>query len=148
MTEQELSAPLLLIMSRLRNNPLYMAYVLAAYQEQESLTDEALARELGMLPLLVLRLSLCRRPDALSLNFAEQVREIADFTLVDEAKLAHILRRVDALEKLAVRPKVSVASENDTEPSHPLAGLLAAARDRYEKDDGEEQHEDKEESEE
>jgi hypothetical protein len=125
-----------------------MAYVLAAYQAQENLTDEALARELGMLPLLILRLSLCRRPDALSSNFAEQVREIADFTLVDEVKLAHILRRVDALEKLSARPERPVESESETESSHPLAGLLAAARDRYEEDDGEEQHEDKEESEE
>lgn len=148
MTNQELSAPLLMLASRLRRNPLYMAYVLAAYQAQENLTDEALARELGTLSLLVLRLSLCRRPDARSLNFAEQVREIADFTLVDEAKLAHIVRRVDALEKLAARPAIPVASESETESSHPLTGLLAAARDRYEEDSGEEQPEGKEESEE
>lgn len=148
MTERDLSSPLLLMASRFRHNPLYMAYVLAAYQSQEELTDEDLARELGTLPRLMLRLSLCRRPNALSSDFAKQVREIADFTLVDEAKLAHIVRRVDALEKLAARPEMPVASESETESSHPLAGLLAAARDRYEEDGGEEQPEGKEESEE
>lgn len=148
MTEQELLAPLVKLASRLRHDPLYMAYVLAAYQAQENLTDEDLARELGTLPLLVLRLSLCKRPDALSVDFAEQVREIADFTLVDEAKLAYILRQVEALEKLAARPKVTVESENEKEPSHPLEGLLAAARDRYEEGDGEEQPKDEEEAEE
>ena len=148
MTEQELSAPLLIIARRLRHDPLYMAYVLAAYQAQENLTDEALAQELGTLPLLVLRLSLCKRPDALASNFAEQVREISDFTLMDEAKLAHVLRRVDALEKLAGRPEALIAPETETASSNPLAGLLAAARDRYEDVDEEKQPEDEEESEE
>jgi hypothetical protein len=146
MTEQELFAPLVKLASQLRHDPLYMSHVLAAYQAQENLTDEALARELGTLPLLILRLSLCKRPDALSADFAEQVREIADFTLVDKAKLAHILRQVDALEKLAARPKVPAAAESETESSHPLSGLLAAARDRYDEDNGEGQPEDEEES--
>ncbi|HMF56515.1 MAG TPA: hypothetical protein VK619_09235 [Pyrinomonadaceae bacterium] len=148
MTEQELSAPLLMLANRLRRDPLYMAYVLATYQAQENLTDEALAHELGTLPLMVVRLSLCKRPDALSSDFAEQVCEIADYTLVDEAKLAHILRRIDALEKLAGRPEALIEPGGETEASHPLAGLLAAARDRYEDVDAEEKPEDEEESEE
>lgn len=148
MTEQELSAPLSALARRLRHDPRYMAYVLAAYQTQENLTDDEMELELGTLPLLAVRLSLCKRPNAISSDFAEQVREIADFTLVDEAKLAHVLRQVDSVEKLSRRPASLSALESKIEPEHPLAGLLAAARDRDEKSKAEEQPRDKEESEE
>lgn len=128
MSEQELSAPMSALARRLRNDSRYMAYVLAAYQAQEKLTDEELGLELGMLPLLAVRLSLCKRPDPMSPDFADQVREIADFTLMDEEKLAHILRQVDAVEKLVGRAtSLSVPEE---ESRRPLTGLLAAARDR------------------
>jgi hypothetical protein len=148
MSEQELSVPMSALARRLRNDPLYMAYALAAYQAQEKLTDEELGLELGLLPLLAIRLSLCKRPDPMSPDFADQVREIADFTLVDEEKLAHVLRQVDAVEKLAGRAaSLSVPEE---ESRHLLAGLLTAARDRDE-DKGaspEEQSKDEKEAEE
>ena len=137
MSEQEWSAPMFTLARRLRNDPRYMAYVLAEYQTQEKLTDEDLWLELGAVPLLAARLSLCKRPDTESLDFAEQVREIADFSLVDEAKLAHVLRQVDAVEKLAGRPASLSAPE--VAGQHALPGLLAAARDRDEESEGEEQ---------
>jgi hypothetical protein len=148
MTEQELSAPLVALARRLRSDPRYMAYVLTAYQTQENLTDDEMARELGTLPLLALKLSLCKRPDATSPNFAEQVREIAEFTLTDEVKLAHVLRQVDGLEKLAGRAASPSSAELKTQPELPLAGLLAAARDRDEELHAEEQSGDEEDSEE
>lgn len=146
MTEQRLSAPLSALARRLRNDPRYMAYVLAVYQTQENLTDEELGRELGTLPLLAVRLSLCKRPDAMSPNFAEQVREIADFILIDEERLAHVLRQVDAVEKLAGRP--ASLSGSEAESGHPLPGLLAAARDRDAESNGETQPRDEKEPEE
>ena len=125
---------------RLRNNPLYMSYVLAIYQKQEDLMDEELAQELGTLPALVSRLAICKRPDSSSMHFAEQVRELADYTLTDEAQLAGILRQVDAIEKLAGRPTNLSTAELETQSIDSPTGLLAAARDRYGRADDETQH--------
>ncbi len=107
-----------------------MAYVLHAYQKQENLSDDDLVRELGT-P-LILRLALCKRPASLSGRFAEDVRELADYTLTDEALLAGVLRQVDALEKIAARPAVLAESKSQDRSGQSLAGLLAAARDREE----------------
>jgi hypothetical protein len=51
---------------------------------------------------------------------------MSDFTLIDEAKIANILRLVRVLDALCGRP---VGGE---EIRGPLEGLLAAARDRHE----------------
>jgi hypothetical protein len=98
----------------LKSNPDFVAYVLARYQEQEGISDENLPAVLGTLPELVSRLALCRKPDANVANFATSVREIADYTLVDESLLADIIRRVSSLEAL------SKSAEHE---------FLAAARD-------------------
>jgi len=111
---------------RLEGNPDFMAYVLAAYRRQEGLSEDELAAELSVLPALVIRLALCKRPNEASPGFAERVRRMSDFTLIDEAKLANILRQVRVLDGLSGRP---VGRE---EIRGPLEGLLAAARDRHE----------------
>lgn len=129
MSDQEDSA-LGRLAHRLSSDPRYMSYVLAAYQRQEGLTDEGLVAELGTFPAMVVRLALCKRPSALSAQFAEQVRELADYTLTDEGQLASIIRQVDALEELARRPASSNTQE-ESQPAH-LTGLLAVARDRDE----------------
>ena len=125
MSFQESLGLLSTLARRLRDDRQYMAHALAAFQSQENLTDEELAQELGTLPELVVRLSLCKRPSPSSARFAEQVRELADYTLTDAARLANILRQVDALEKFSQR----AGEESD--------GLLAAARDRVEATDEE-----------
>ena len=132
MSEQETPNPLKALAHKLRGNPRYMAYVLDAYRQQESLLDEELAETLGTLPELVVRLEICLRPDADSLGFAEQVSELADFSLTNEAQLAGILRQVDSLEKLASLPATvaEVEARADTLSGLGLPGLLAAARDR------------------
>ena len=99
----------------LRGSPDYMAYVLARYQEHEGISDENLASALGTLPDLALRLALCRKPDVRATDFAARVREIADYTLIDESLLASIIRQVSSLQVL------SNASQRQ---------LLTAARDR------------------
>ncbi len=123
--------PLTGLAQRLQTDPRFMAYALAAYQRQEGMADEELAPALGMLPELVMRLALCRRPDPHSPQFAEQVREIADYALADEGRLANLLRQISSLEKLAQRqPTPATANEEDAAPL--TAGFLAAARDRNE----------------
>lgn len=137
MTDQEPVPTIAKLARRLRGDARFMSYVLAEYQKQENLTDEHLVRELGTLPPMVVRLALCKRPASSSGRFAEEVREIADYTLTDEAQLASILRQVEGLERLAERPSVLAGSGSEEQSGHPLAGLLAAARDREEPADQE-----------
>lgn len=137
MNSRESLGPLTKLAHRLQSDPRYMSYALAVYQQQESLDEEELAHLLGTLPELILRLSLCKRPAPLSPTFAEQIRELADYTLTDEAQLANILRQVDSLEGLNQRPVSLITAEDDAQQRHALAGLLAAARDRDETGDEE-----------
>lgn len=136
MTKDETDNPLLKSMAeRLEDDPRFMAYALAQYRLQEGIGIEELAQSLGMKPEMMARLALCLRPDAGSPQFAAQVREIADYTLADEAQLANLLRQVSGLEKLAHirQTPATVGAEEASAPLMP--GLLAVARDR---DDAEE----------
>ena len=130
MTSVEPDESLWRLARRLQADPQFMSYALATYQQHEGLERQDLAQELGLAPEMLLRLALCRRPDPDSPLFAEQVREIADYTLMDEARLANILRQVSSLEKLAQRKLVPDAPETESQPDYSLSGLLAAARDR------------------
>lgn len=114
--------------NRLRTDPNYMSYVLFKYQAQERLADSALAVELGTLPELVVRLALCKRPSSQSATFANDVRLLAEYSLIDEARLANILRQVESLEKFWLRGEIRQLG--DEERANSLNGLLAAARDR------------------
>jgi hypothetical protein len=112
-----------------------MSYALANHYQQDELDVLPMAESLGISTDLLIRLALCRRPDSTSEEFANQVREIADYTLTDEAQLARLLRQVDALEKFAQLE--GAAPDVAFEPrSLPVTGVLAAARDRGEEDDG------------
>ncbi len=133
MSNQETMNPFSSLALKLQRNPRFMAYVLAAYQRQESLSDEELAEALGAMPELIVRLALCRRPSVSAPQFAEQVRELADYTLIDEAQLASIVRQVDGLERLAGLPHA--VPEGEAQAGLSLSGLLAAARDREEEPD-------------
>jgi hypothetical protein len=114
------------LVKRLGRNPKFMAYVLFQYQDQEGISDENLPAVLGTLPELVSRLALCRKPDADKTSFAERVREIADYTLVDESLLANIIRQVGSIEALskspehrflaAARDHGDIASEEESPP--------------------------------
>ncbi|MGH9766424.1 MAG: hypothetical protein ACREAB_03240 [Blastocatellia bacterium] len=136
MTRDATNKPLLMgLARRLQSDPRFMAYALAVYQEQEGLEEEELAQALGIMPEMMSRLALCRRPDSQSPEFAAQVREIADYTLADEAHLANLLRQISGLERLARRGRGS-AMVDESEGAEPLmTGLLAVARDRDETED-------------
>jgi hypothetical protein len=133
MSERAAVNSLRALANRLRDDPRYMAHALAAYQQQEKLSDDEFAKFLGTPPELVVRLAMCLRPEADSPRFAEQLSELADFTLADEAHLAHVLRQVDGLEKLATlhaAAPAEVEAQADVPSLLSLTGLLAVARDR------------------
>jgi hypothetical protein len=108
------------LIKQLAKRPEFMAYVLNRYLEQEKLSPEELAEELGTSPELALRLWLCKRPDPKSHDFRLLVQELADYCLADEVALAKVLRQVAWLEQIG-------------SPSSSQA-FLAAARDREDLD--------------
>ena len=124
---------------RLQSDPRFMACALAAYREQEGLEEEELPQALGIIPEMLSRLALCKRPDTQSPEFAAQVREIADYTLADEVQLANLLRQISGLEKLARRKSDAAEKSEAAEPL--MTGLLAVARDRDETEEDQEKQE-------
>ncbi len=104
-----------LLAEKLIDNPDFMAFVLDQLCRQEGLSVLELPDALGIMPEMVTRLALCRRPEPDTVDFAKCVREIADYTLADEAVLANVIRRVSSVHSLG-----SAKEE----------AFLAAARDR------------------
>lgn len=127
--------PLAGLARRLRDNPAYMAHILAIYQRHERLDEKALADHLGTTPEMLTRLALCKRPEANSPQFAQQVRQLAAYTQSEAGQLANLIRQVDSLERLADRPAVPGKESAETSPRQLRPGLLAAARDRSDTDE-------------
>ena len=75
-----------------------MAYVLTTYQRQERLSDDALSQYLNATPAAMPRLALCKRPASDSPQFADQIRQIADYAGVDAVQLANMVRQVSSLD--------------------------------------------------
>jgi hypothetical protein len=118
---------------RLRDDPGFMAYVLATYQRQERLSDDALSQYLNATPATMPRLALCKRPTSDSPQFADQIRQLADYTGVDAMQLANMVRQVSSLEKLVRHSNAADSKERaSTWQTQLQPGLLAAARDRSE----------------
>lgn len=104
-----------ILAEKLRDDPNFMAFVLDQFCRQERISAVELPAELGIMPEMLTRLALCRTPNADNFDFAKTVREIADYTLIDEAVLANVIRRVSSVHSLG-----SAKEE----------AFLAAARDR------------------
>jgi hypothetical protein len=103
-------------------DPFFLAWAFRVYTESEAMGDPELASFLGCETDGLPALRLCRRPSSASPTFREEIRAIAGrFGLKSEA-LAEVLRRAEALESLR-------GAEGK--------GLLMAARDRPEPDEGE-----------
>lgn len=98
------------------SRPRFLAAALARFRAAEALDEADLARWLGIAPAQLPRLALCTlpRPD----RFRADVEAIAGRFGIEPARLANLLREVDALAALDA---ADVASG---------AGLLAAARAR------------------
>ena len=106
---------------RVDGDPFFLASVLAAYTQAESLDEAGLASALGCPVETLASLRLCRRPRADS-QFRGDVEAIADRFGVDALSLAEIIRRVDALAAL----RTNKTSRSATKSGH---GVLIAARD-------------------
>jgi hypothetical protein len=115
-----------LLARKLASNPNYMANVLVLYQEEQGLDEERLARILGTTPEMILRLALCKRPDTSSVDSDDQIRELSDFTLIDEATLAGVLQRVDAFAERDAAVRESIGNKYRKRKPKTLMGALAA----------------------
>jgi hypothetical protein len=103
--------------TRLAADPAFLAWALARFRAAEGLDQAALAAWLGVAPDRLPRLALCLRPRAEA--FGADCDDLAARFGADPARLADLLRRVDALAALA---RARAPAE--------AGGLLAAARDR------------------
>ncbi|SRR6266496_14358 len=126
------------LVQRLANDTTYMAHVFALYKSQEGFDDADLGAYLNAFPEQIIRLALCKRPEPDAPDFADQIRLLGDFTLIDEALLAHVIRQVDSLTHLSQSPMLANPAPNTVLGFKPFEGTLAAARDRDEipKDSG------------
>lgn len=125
---------------RLQNNPDFMAQVLTTYQKQERLSDQALVTYLDTTAKMLTRLALCKTPSLNSPEFAKQVRQIAAYTEIEAGRIANIVRQVENLQTLASRPETDVRTETTAHQLQLSKGLLAAARDRTEPQENDEEY--------
>jgi hypothetical protein len=123
--------------NRLQNNPAYMAWVLKIYGEQERLSLEKLTKRLNTTPAMFTRLALCKQPEVESITFANQVRQLSDYTGIDSIQLANLIRQVVSLETFKKLSNTTESFDNVqeqvTKPS--WRGAFAAARDREVQDE-------------
>lgn len=123
-----------MLVQRLSEKPDYMAWVLERYRQQEGLSPERLREHLEVTPEGYIRLALCLRPEPE--RFGEHVRQIEEYTQVDGARLANLVRQVDALDKFDQRaiegtPPVPAGHRQPLPQARPV---LRAARDRLHED--------------
>ena len=112
--------------------PFFMADALASFRALEGLDDAALAAWLGC-PLEALpHIALCRRPDPASPRFRAEVEQIAAHTGAGALALVRLLRRVGAAGALR-----GAVAEQGAE-----YGLLAAARDHDNSENGDQEPDD------
>jgi len=102
--------------ARARTRPEFLGWVLARYEELESLQEDRLRKQLGVSAEDWPRLQLCLRPRAD--RFLQDVTQIASAFGIDRAALAALVRRVEAVQ----------AMQTQEQPGS--AGSLLAARTR------------------
>jgi hypothetical protein len=112
--------------------PQMMASLLRAWARREGLfTDERIMQRLGVDALGLRRLRLCTRPDGASAHFAAQLKQVADYTGIDDLLLANLVRQADAIEALGPRTiEETAGAPGRVGGSLPAARMMAAARDR------------------
>jgi hypothetical protein len=119
-----------MLADRLKDNPDYMAWVFASYQKIERISATNLMQILGTSPTEFSKIALCKRPMAESLNFGQQIKQIANYSNTDPSILANIIHQVDSVQALFLKPEGLSQEERDTSVTQLKAGLLAVARDR------------------
>ena len=118
------------IARKLRDDPEYMAWILAAYQKLENLTDTQLRNKLGTNEHMLARLSLCKRPLPNSPDFQVQINQIVEYSNIDKLTLVNIIRLVDALTAFSSQGSVEDQEAASTHHLTAQRGLLAATRDK------------------
>lgn len=105
---------------RVAANPFFLGHLLALHREVSGTDDDAQAAELGCGREGLVRLALCRAPrdDA---HFLADLRQAADHAGADLARLIPVVRLAQSAQALRAANR---------------AGLLAAARDGDDPEDG------------
>jgi hypothetical protein len=117
---------------RLKSNPSFMSWVLATYQKQEHVSETNVIDILNTTPEMFYRLALCKRPDSNRPEFIDEIRQLANYTSIDPAHLANLIRQVEALETFKTMPN-QLETKAETQTYLTSTGVLSAARDRDEK---------------
>ena len=107
--------------NRATTHAFFLANYLAQYQALQNMADAQLADFLGCTEEKLRELALCRRPDPSAPAFKTEVELIATYAGVKSARLAELIRHVEALAALTA---TSTTQHSDS--------LLMAARDRGE----------------
>ena len=115
--------PMLSVLSaRTERHRDFMGYVIREYLNSEGLAEHELCLLLGITPELLVRLSLCKRPDSNQPDFLERVNTIADYTICDEHSILQLIRHVDSLDALRKSGRdvmLSAARDRQLEESKP-----------------------------
>jgi hypothetical protein len=109
--------PLAHLAGRVKDDPFFLASVLARYAGSERLDDAGLADALGCPAELLPRLRLCRPPRPEPEHFWADVTQIAGRFDLDPDRLAQVIRRGQAIQQM--QSQVAAAGP----------GTLLAARD-------------------
>jgi hypothetical protein len=126
--------PMQLLAEQLKCDPDFMAFVLNQFCEQENLAFAELPTVLDILPEMLTRLALCRKPDSHASDFGTRVREIAYYTLADESILANVIRRVSSLHSLSTaNAEAFLAAARDRNLEQKAEDLLQSGDDERDK---------------
>lgn len=116
--------PLERMEKRARHDPFFLGWALNQYQRHHGMDETTLSELLECEQDRLVSLSLCRSPDDQVQEFMRHVRLIAEYVQCNPDRLASLLREVAVVVSLRETPLVL----DD--------GLLMAARDRQEDQDG------------
>ena len=97
----------------------FLAHSLLVYRTYNGWDESQLADYLGCAPTALPLLGLCRRPRPEPAHFRDDIHAISQRFALDPARLAALVRWVDAIEALQAGSQAGVLD----------SGLLAAARD-------------------
>jgi hypothetical protein len=124
MTEES-TASLENLARKLRDDPRFIAYAMWIYQQREGLDGCALGLRLQTDSGMLTRLALCRRPDPNAPSVPEQLRELSNYTGINEALLTEVLAATGVEKAAELAPGRAPA---DRAPSdHDVAPMPGAS---------------------
>jgi len=114
-----------LMVTKIQDNPAYMAWIISTYQKQEKFSVHKLIEVLHTTEETLAKLALCKRPDTNSKDFGKQVAQISEYTKIDLLLLLKMIRRVESVITLSNNGGVNSDVISDATKFN-----FAAARDR------------------